>query len=153
MSGSRSAVPRSRLGLVVSGEAVAVVVQSTRVADLVTPRPRTDLQTASWRLLREEWVADSAATAESEQWERDRARVRPKMVALLRRFLTGAVGLEQFRSTFDRRTRTDWDVFALKGASGAMFLNALVKHAEHPVVLARRLRAALRLPHGVDVAE
>jgi hypothetical protein len=74
------------------------------------------------------------------------------MVALLQRFLSGAIGLEQFRSVFDRRTRTDWDAFALKGASGAMFLNALVKHAEHRVVLARQLRAALRTPKSVDVA-
>jgi len=129
-----------------------VVVQSTRVTDVVPPRPRTDLQTASWRMLREEWAADLAAVAECETWVRDRARVRPQMVALLQRFLRGAIGLEQFRSTFDRRTRTDWDAFALKGAAGAMFLNALVKHTEHRVVLARQLRAALRGPSSVDVA-
>jgi len=64
------------------------------------------------------------------------------MLAWLRRFLAGDVGLEQFRSTFDRRTRTDWDAFALKGASGAMFLNVLAKHAGHRVKLARHLRAA-----------
>src|SRR3954466_4853582 len=94
--------------------------------------PRTDLQTASWRLLRDEWAADPAAVAESEEWERNRSRMRPQMLAWLERFLAGRVGLEPFRSTFDRRTRTDWDVFALKGAAGAMFLNALVKHADHP---------------------
>ena len=129
-----------------------MVVQSARVADLVTPRPRTDLQTASWRMLREEWAADSAAAAECERWVRDRARVRPQMVNLLERFLRGAIGLEQCRSTFDRRTRTDWDAFALKGAAGAMFLNALVKHTEHRVVLARQLRVAFRGPGSVDVA-
>ena len=129
-----------------------MVVQSTRATYVVAPRPRTDLQTASWRMLREEWAADSAAIAECEEWERERTRVRPQMVALLRRFLTGGVGLEQFRSTFDRRTRTDWDVFALKGASGAMFLNVLVKHTKHRVVLARQLRAAFRTPKDVDVA-
>ena len=129
-----------------------MVVPSTRAVDLVTPRPRTDLQTASWRMLREEWAADSAAVAECETWTRDRARVRPQMVALLQRFLRGAIGLEHFRSTFDRRTRTDWDAFALKGASGAMFVNALVKHTEHRVVLARQLRAAFRGPNSVDVA-
>ena len=123
-----------------------------RVVDIVTPRPRTDLQTASWRMLREEWAADSAAVAECETWVRDRARVRPQMIALLQRFLRGAIGLEQFRSTFDHRTRTDWDVFALKGPSGAMFVNALVKHTEHRVVLARQLRAAFRRPGSVDVA-
>jgi len=129
-----------------------VVVQLTRVADILTPRPRTDLQTESWRMLREEWTADAAAVTECETWVRDRARVRPEMVALLQRFLRGAIGLEQFRSTFDRRTRTDWDTFALKGASGAMFLNALVKHTEHRVVLARQLRAAFRGPGSVGVA-
>jgi len=129
-----------------------VAVQSACVAHAVTPRPRTDLQTASWRMLREEWAADSAAAAECETWERDRARVRPQMAGLLQRFLRGAVGLEQFRSTFDRRTRTDWDAFALKGAAGAMFLNALVKHTDHRVVLARQLRAAFRGPGSVDGA-
>src|SRR4029450_11373902 len=33
-----------------------------------------------------------------------------------------------------------------------MFLNALVKHTEHRVVLARQLRAAFRGPGSVDVA-
>jgi hypothetical protein len=103
-------------------------------------------------MLRDEWVSDPAALAEWEEWERNRARARPQLLALLQRFLSGAIGLEQFRATFDRRTRTDWDAFALKGASGAMFLNALVKHAEHPVVLARQLRAALREPKRPDLA-
>jgi hypothetical protein len=115
----------------------------------VAARPRTDLQTASWRLLRDEWAADPAALAASEEWTRNRSRVRPEMLAWLERFLAGRVGLEGFRSTFDRRTRTDWDAFALKGASGAMFLNALVKHAKHPVVLGRQLRRALQLPPGI----
>jgi hypothetical protein len=74
------------------------------------------------------------------------------MVRWLERFLSGGIGLEQFRATFDRRTRTDWDAFALKGASGAMFLNSAVKRAEHPVVLARQLRSALRVPDTVDAA-
>jgi hypothetical protein len=112
--------------------------------------PRTELQTESWRLLREEWAADPAARSEYEEWERLRTRVRPQMLGWLERFLAGAIGLEQFRATFDRRTRTDWDAFALKGASGAMFLNALTKHADHPVLLARRLRAVLRAPADVD---
>jgi hypothetical protein len=74
------------------------------------------------------------------------------MARWLARFLAGSIGLEPFRATFDRRTRTDWDAFALKGASGAMFLNALVKRAERPVTLARQLRAAVLVPDTVDVA-
>ena len=131
---------------------VVVAVQLARGADLAEARPRTDLETESWRLLREEWARDPAARAEWEDWEQRRSRVHPQMVRSLRRFITGGMGLEQFRATFDRRTRTDWDAFALKGASGAMFLNVLVKHADHPVKLARQLRAALQVPATVDAA-
>ena len=127
-------------------------VSSTRGAPIALPRPRTDLEAESWRLLREEWAADPAAQAEYQSWERNRAQVRPQMRAWLDRFLDGDVGLERFRATFDRRTRTDWDAFALKGASGAGFLNALAKHGGHPVKLARRLRSVLRVPQDVDAA-
>ena len=123
-----------------------MVMESARGAYVTALRPRTDLQTESWRLLREEWAADPSAQTEWEEWERRRVRVRPQMLALLERFIAGGIGLEHFRATFDRRTRTDWDAFALKGSSGAMFLNALAKHAAHPVTLARRLRATLRAP-------
>ena len=129
-----------------------MVVSSTRAEYVAVPRLRTDLETESWRLLREEWLADPAARAESEAWEQRRAQVRPHMRAWLNRFLEGDIGVERFRAAFDRRTRTDWDAFALKGASGAMFLNALAKHGAHPVKLARCLRAAFRLPADVDAA-
>ena len=129
-----------------------MAVQTGRGAHLAETRLRTDLQTESWRLLREEWAADPDAQSEYASWERRRTRIRPLMVRWLDRFLAGGIGLEQFRATFDRRTRTDWDAFALKGASGAMFLNTLVKHAEHPVTLARWLRAGLRAPDTVDAA-
>lgn len=129
-----------------------MAAQTGRGTPLAETRVRTDLQTESWRLLRAEWAGGSDAQSEYEAWERCRTRVRPQMVRWLDRFLSGGIGLEQFRATFDRRTRTDWDAFALKGASGAMFLNTLVKRAEHPVTLARRLRAGLRAPETVDVA-
>lgn len=69
-----------------------MVVQSPRAAYSAVPRPRTDLQTESWRLLREEWSADQTARVEYEEWERRRADVRPKMLAWLDRFLAGDVG-------------------------------------------------------------
>ena len=127
-------------------------VSSTRAAPVALPRPRTDLETESWRLLREEWRDDSAAQAEYDAWERSRGAVRPAMCGWLDRFLEGEIGLERFRATFDRRTRTDWDAFALKGPAGAGFLNAIAKRGGHPVKLARRLRSVLRVPTDVDGA-
>lgn len=76
------------------------VVSSTRGAPVALPRPRTDLETESWRLLREEWSADPSAQAEYESWERSRATVRPAMSAWIDRFLDGDIGLERFRATF-----------------------------------------------------
>jgi hypothetical protein len=110
------------------------------------------LQTESWRLLWEELLGDAEALAECRTWEARRGRVRPQALELLGRFLDGAVDVEELRETFDHRTKTDWDAFGLKGSSGAMFLNALVKHAPDAGALAARLREALPAPSDADAA-
>jgi hypothetical protein len=89
----------------------------------------TGLQAESWRLLWQELLRDPAALAGCRAWEERRRRARPAMLDLLTAYLTGAITIEELRATFDQRTRTEWDVFGLRGPSGAMFLNQLVKHA------------------------
>jgi hypothetical protein len=109
------------------------------------PRLRP-IQVESWRLLWKEYAGDRAAQADRRVWQSRRARVRPEIVALLGRFLTGEVGTAELRATFDRRTKTDWGAFGLQGSSGAMFFNALVKHAPDATVLDAALRDALPVP-------
>ena len=62
------------------------------------------------------------------------------------RFLRGHANLGEFRDTFDRKTRNEWDLFGLKGLSGAMFLNKLAKHLPDEAEVSRELRRALTVP-------
>ena len=76
-----------------------------------------------------------------------RHEVRAEMRSLFADFREGRVTLSELRDTYDRRTRADWNVFGLKGLSGAMFLNTLVKHLpQHSDEITRLLRAAMTLP-------
>ena len=54
--------------------------------------------------------------------------------------------MEEFRSAFDRKTRTAWDSFGLKGLSGAMFLNKLVKHLPDGDEVSNELRKVIAVP-------
>jgi hypothetical protein len=117
---------------------------SSGAASHVEAGPRLrPMQIESWRLLWEEYARDRAAQADRRLWETQRSRVRPEVAALLGRFLTGEIDVPGLRATFDRRTKTDWGAFGLQGTSGAMFLNALVKHAPEPAALDAALRDAL----------
>lgn len=124
-----------------------------RKAIIYTP---TALQVESWRLLWEELARDPWAIAEYREWEDRRRQAQPQMLELLGRFLSGVADVEDLRATFDARTRTDWDLFGLRGASGAMFLNKLVKYivgtsaGTDADALGTRLRAALGAPESVD---
>ena len=99
-----------------------------------------------WRSILEQSQKDGKWVAFHRERDQRRLVVRTQMLELLQQFLSGRCGLEEFRATFDLRTRGDWDVFGLKGMSGAMFLNMLVKHLPDQEMLAQRLRTALALP-------
>jgi hypothetical protein len=99
-----------------------------------------------WRSVLEQARKDSEWVAFHHARDERRLVARTQMLDLLQRFLSGKCGLEEFRATFDLRTRSDWDLFGLKGMSGAMFLNMLVKHLPDQNVLVQRLRTALAVP-------
>jgi len=108
-----------------------------------TPKP---LDLDHWRSVLEQAQKDSESVAYHRDRDQRRLVGRTQMLELLQQFLSGKCGLEEFRSTFDLKTRGDWDLFGLKGMSGAMFLNMLVKHLPDRDALAQRLRLALALP-------
>jgi MoxR-like ATPase len=91
--------------------------------------------------------ADRAFMAEYDQRDGQRVKVREEIRSLIRDFLTEHIELDRLRVVFDMRTRGEWDVFGLKGLSGAMFLNTLVKHLPaQSADITARLRAVLALP-------
>ncbi len=87
------------------------------------------------------WVKD-----QEERWGRRRDFVRSQMFSLLNSYLNGRISNEDFRATFDRKTRSEWEAFGFKGLSGAMFLNKLIKYISDETMLNKQLRAALKMP-------
>ncbi|MFN8472776.1 MAG: hypothetical protein U0822_11355 [Anaerolineae bacterium] len=103
-----------------------------------------------WQKLLADYRANTARVAWEAERDERRRKVQNEMLALLEGFETGSTSVDAFKETFDRKTRTDWDVFGLKGMSGAMFLNQLVKHAPNKSVLTERLKTVLRAPSTVE---
>lgn len=99
-----------------------------------------------WKGLRDQANADTEWQIASKRERTFRAAVAPQVLDLMRGFLSGSVGLIEFQSTIDRKSRTDWDILGIKGPSGAMFLNMLTKHVPDSAVLTSCLQLALPAP-------
>ncbi len=106
----------------------------------------TETQIDQWRLLWDEANENEDWLARHQKRDARRIEVRRELLNLLSQFLSKEVTVEEMKNTFDRRTRTDWAVFGLKGTSGAMFLNKMVKHIPNSETLTDQLSQALRVP-------
>ncbi|HJT59403.1 MAG TPA: hypothetical protein VJ761_23040 [Ktedonobacteraceae bacterium] len=113
----------------------------------------TDNQVELWRSRYEEFLADAEQVAYYKQLDERRLVVQQEMNAFLAAFLSGEVGTAEFRATFDRKTRKDWNPFGLKGMSGAMFLNILVNQIPNQQALANQLKTVLRVPKSIEDAQ
>jgi hypothetical protein len=109
----------------------------------------TDAQLDVWREREVERRKDAADIEFNRKRDERRREVSQEMLAFLDDFLDSRIPLQQFKDTFDRKTRTEWDVFGLKGMSGAMFLNTLVKHIPNQQGVAAELRRVLPVPENL----
>ena len=105
-----------------------------------------------WQTYWSEGCEDSSWVERNQLRDRKRTEILPEIRQLIVDFVEGNATLNDFRNTFDHKTRNEWDVFGLKGMSGAMFLNKLVKHLPDQEELASRLQQTLRLPNTVEDA-
>lgn len=110
----------------------------------------TEEQIAVWRERETERKKDVTDIAFNYERDERRREVRQEMSAFLADFLSGDLSLKQFKDTFDRKTRKDWDVFGLKGMSGAMFLNTLVIHLPDQDAITEQLRQVLPVPSSAQ---
>jgi len=88
-----------------------------------------------------------------ERVERERLRdarrreVLPDINQVLQQVLSEELPLEEFRDLYQHRTMNEWDLFGLKGMSGAMFLNKLAKYlADQEDEVLAQLAATLAAP-------
>ncbi len=110
----------------------------------------TDLQIERWRNLGSEASLDTKWVAYHQERDSRRMAVKEQIAMLLNRYLSDEISTEEFKATFDLKTRKEWDVFGLKGMSGAMFLNTLVKHIPDQQVLSEHLKVVLTLPQNPE---
>jgi hypothetical protein len=106
----------------------------------------TEEQTERWRQFKDQMEADESFIAQQQARDHRRLLVRQEILELLEDFQDGHISLEQLKNTFDQKTRSNWDVFGLKGMNGAMFLNMLVKHIPDQSELSKQLEQTLKLP-------
>ena len=109
--------------------------------------PISDDKLERWRLWHEEFQRDLDWQSRTRELDTRRAKIRPEIYHLLTEFLERRMALEDFRRTFDKKTRNEWDAsWDFKGFSGGGFLNKLVKCVSDQDALAKELRFVLEHP-------
>src|SRR5260370_16492802 len=68
-----------------------------------------------------------------------------EMTQVLDAFLKRTITLKEFNATFQQQTQGARNVFRMRGTSGGMFLNKLVKYLDDETFTSH-LRSGLRLP-------
>lgn len=109
-----------------------------------------DLQIERWRNLSSEASSDLNWVAYYQEKDSRRRAVKGQIVMLINRYLSEGITIEEFRATFHLKTGKEWDAFSLKGMSGAMFLNTLVKYIPDQEGLSEGLRSVLALPQSSE---
>src|SRR6266576_7074985 len=103
-----------------------------------------------WRITQQEYLADTPTVMAHQALDQRRLHVQQEMTQLLDAFLNRTITLKEFNATFQQKTQGAWNVFRMRGTSGGMYLNKLVKYIDDDI-LTSHLRSGLRLP--VDTRE
>lgn len=103
-------------------------------------------QIEQWRLRQRAYASDATSVVLYQNLDQRRSAVQQEMTQLLHSFLQGEISVKAFNASFQQKMQVEWNVFGLRGTSGGMFFNRLVKYIPDEPLLARHLRSALTLP-------
>jgi hypothetical protein len=103
-------------------------------------------QLDQWRLRWQAYLDDAASVAAHKEVDQRRTVMRREFTCLLQSFLDGAITVSRFNVAFQGLTHAPHNVFGLRGMSGGMFFNKLVKHLRDDEGLACHLRSTLVAP-------
>lgn len=110
-------------------------------------------QIAQWQRIEQRYQADTSATSSRKDLCQNRTFVQQEMSQVLNAFLNGAMTLRDFNSVFQHKTHEAWNVFHLRGMSGGLFLNKLIKYIPCEEAFAHLLRMILRVPVNAHYAQ
>jgi len=103
-------------------------------------------QIEQWHLRRKAYQADASSVIYYRDIDQRRSALQQEMTQLLQSFLDGAITIKAFNTLFQQKTHDAQNAFSLRGTSGGMFFNKLVKYIPDDEMLARRLRSVLAAP-------
>ncbi len=98
-----------------------------------------------WRVTQQAYLADTPTVIAYQALDQRRLHMQQEMTQVLDAFLKRAITLKEFNATFQQQTQGTRNVFRMRGTSGGMFLNKLVKYLDDETFTAH-LRSSLRLP-------
>ncbi len=127
-----------------------------RSEEFLIERGRRMLQSTNlieqWRVTQQEYLADATMVMMHQAIDERRLQVQQEMIALLGAFLNRSITLKEFNAMFQQKTQGAWNVFRMRGTSGGMYLNKLVKYIDD-TTLTSHLRSCLRLPEDTREAQ
>jgi len=106
-------------------------------------------QIKQWQLTQRAYEQDTATVLHDTDIDRQRSLVQQEMTQALHSFLEGTSTLKAFNTVFQQKTHEAWNVFHLRGMSGGLFLNKLVKYVPNEETFAHLLRLVLHVPEDV----
>ncbi|GHO96263.1 hypothetical protein KSF_063110 [Reticulibacter mediterranei] len=106
----------------------------------------TDEQLEKWHCRKQQYFSEKISVELHKEIHQQRLLVQQEMLQVLNLFLDGAMTLKEFNQVFQQRTHEEWNVFHLRGMSGGLFLNKLVKYIPEEDTFAHLLRMMLRIP-------
>ena len=83
---------------------------------------------AQWRLVQRTYLGDTNVVAHDTEVDLRRTQAQHEMLQLLQSFLDGANTLRELNAVFQQSTHTRWNDFHIRGMSGGLFFNKLVKY-------------------------
>src|SRR5258708_1469346 len=98
-----------------------------------------------WRVTQQAYLADTPTVIAYQALDQRRLHIQQELRQLLDAFLKRTIKVKEFNATFQQQTQGARNVFRMRGTSGGMFLNKLVKYLDDETFTAY-LRSGLRLP-------
>jgi hypothetical protein len=99
-----------------------------------------------WRGRQKAYLEDNTAVERDKLINLQRQQAQQEMLQTLNSFLDGKLSLKEFNATFQKRTNERWGAFHLRGMSGGLFFNKLVKYVPNEDAFAHLMRLMIQAP-------
>lgn len=99
-----------------------------------------------WRFAYKAYITDMHSIAIDAAINQKQQIAQKEMLQLLDGFLRREVAFQDFNTIFKKKANGTWNVFHVRGFSGGMFLDQLLRHIPDETHLTQLLHVTLRLP-------